>query len=91
MIIDGRLFRGSNGASGESGHMLAAVPEEVGMACSCGNVGCFNSLGSGKAILKYVKKWIKETGKALFCRNWQGAWIRLRPAISTRHMRKATQ
>ena len=40
MIIDGRLFRGSNGASGESGHMLAAVPEEVGMACSCGNVRC---------------------------------------------------
>ena len=59
MILDGRLFRGSNGASGESGHMIAAVPKELGMECSCGNTGCFNSLSSGKAILSYVRKWIE--------------------------------
>lgn len=60
IVIDGKLFRGSNGASGESGHMLAAVPEEMRMKCSCGNEGCFNSLGSGKAITNYVKRWIEE-------------------------------
>lgn len=60
IIIDGKLFRGSNGASGESGHMLTAVPEDIRMRCSCGNEGCFNSLGSGKAITNYVKRWIEE-------------------------------
>ncbi len=60
MILDGRLFRGSNGASGESGHMIAAVPEEIRMDCSCGNAGCFNSLCSGKAIINYVRKWIEQ-------------------------------
>ncbi len=60
IIVDGKLFRGSNGASGESGHMLAVVPEDIRMKCSCGNEGCFNSLGSGKAITNYVKRWIGE-------------------------------
>ena len=85
MIIDGRLFRGSNGASGESGHMLAAVPEDVGMACSCGNVGCFNSLGSGKAILNYVKKWITEDGEKSILPELAGGVAQ----ITTRHINEA--
>lgn len=60
IVIDGKLFRGSNGASGESGHMLSAVPKDLRMRCSCGNEGCFNSLCSGKAITNYVKRWIEE-------------------------------
>lgn len=60
IIIDGRLFRGSNGASGESGHMLAVAQGEDCIECSCGNAGCFNSLGSGKAITQHVKRWIEQ-------------------------------
>lgn len=58
MILDGRLFRGSNGVSGESGHMLTCVSGEEKISCMCGNSGCFNSLGSGKAILAHVKRWL---------------------------------
>ena len=60
MILDGRLFRGSNGASGESGHMLTCIPEEEQIPCMCGNSGCFNSMGSGKAILTHVRRWLEE-------------------------------
>lgn len=58
IIIDGKLFRGSNGASGESGHMLTGVRGEERISCSCGNAGCFNSLGSGKAITEHIRRWI---------------------------------
>lgn len=84
MIIDGKLFRGSNGASGESGHMIAAVPEDIRMSCSCGNEGCFNSLGSGKAILKYVKKWIADGEASVLPEMAGGA-----DKITTRHINEA--
>lgn len=59
IIIDGKLFRGSNGASGESGHMLSGVEGPLRIPCSCGNEGCFNSLASGKAIVSHVRRWIE--------------------------------
>lgn len=60
IIIDGKLFRGSNGASGESGHTLSGVQGDVRIPCSCGNAGCFNSLGSGKAIISHVRRWMEQ-------------------------------
>lgn len=60
IIIDGKLFRGSNGASGESGHMLSGVRGDERIPCSCGNAGCFNSLGSGKAIVSHVRRWLGQ-------------------------------
>jgi len=60
IIIDGKLFRGSNGASGESGHMLTAVEGQLRIPCGCGNSGCFNSLCSGKAITNHIRRWISE-------------------------------
>lgn len=60
IIIDGKLFRGSNGASGESGHTLSGVQGDIRIPCSCGNAGCFNSLGSGKAIVSHVRRWIEQ-------------------------------
>lgn len=60
IIIDGKLFRGSNGASGESGHMLTDVQGDLKMPCGCGNSGCFNSLCSGKAITNHIRRWISE-------------------------------
>ena len=62
IIIDGKLFRGSNGASGETGHTLSAVQGELRdvHACACGNSGCFNSLGSGKAITFHIRHWLEQ-------------------------------
>lgn len=60
MILDGKLFRGSNGAAGESGHMVSAVSGKKRRSCMCGNHGCFNSLGSGKAIADHVRQWIAD-------------------------------
>lgn len=53
IIINGKLFRGSYGWAGESGHMLA-TPDE-GMLCGCRNKGCFMSYASGRYVPKHLK------------------------------------
>lgn len=60
MIIDGKLFKGSNGFAGESGHMLITPDETPEVFCPCGNDGCLMSWCSGQMIAKHVAKWIGE-------------------------------
>lgn len=47
LVLDGRLRRGVHGAAGEVGH-LAVDPH--GVRCSCGQVGCLETVGSGSAL-----------------------------------------
>lgn len=43
IILDGVLFRGATGVSGEIGHMTV---DEAGDFCQCGNRGCLNTVAS---------------------------------------------
>lgn len=54
IIIDGKLFHGTYGWAGECGHMLVGVPD-VGMACGCGNHGCYETHISGKRLPERVR------------------------------------
>jgi predicted NBD/HSP70 family sugar kinase len=47
LVLDGRLRRGVHGAAGEVGH-LAVDPH--GVRCTCGQIGCLETVGSGSAI-----------------------------------------
>ena len=49
VIIDNRLFTGSNGFGGEIGHMTI---DQNGELCNCGNVGCLEVLASGAALAR---------------------------------------
>lgn len=49
VVVDGRLWRGSRGGAGEIGH---APVDPAGVACSCGQVGCLETLASGSAIAR---------------------------------------
>lgn len=51
LIIGKKLFIGDNGISGELGHVILNEFEE--QVCCCGQLGCLQSLISGKAILKH--------------------------------------
>ena len=53
LIFDGKLFRGTYGWAGESGHMLATP--NAGVLCGCENSGCYMSYVSGKFIPVHVK------------------------------------
>lgn len=52
VIIDGELFRGSYGIAAEIGH-LRVVPD--GIRCGCGNRGCLESYGSGRALVREAR------------------------------------
>lgn len=50
MVMNGQLIRGSTGASGEFGH-VALVAD--GPQCRCGNRGCWETLASNSAAVRY--------------------------------------
>ena len=51
IVSGGRLFRGGFGAAGEIGH-LRVVPG--GHPCGCGQKGCIEQYGSGRALLRFA-------------------------------------
>ncbi|HXR45658.1 MAG TPA: ROK family glucokinase [Pseudolysinimonas sp.] len=53
IVADGRLLRGGFGAAGEIGH-LRVVPG--GLACGCGQHGCIEQYGSGRALLRFAQE-----------------------------------
>jgi glucokinase len=57
LIIDGRLYRGSNYVAGEIGHMLI---DQDGPKCGCGKKGCFEAVASRTAIVNKIIKDIKS-------------------------------
>lgn len=52
IIIDGKLFSGSNYAGGELGHTVIVVDGEP---CSCGRKGCWESYASATALIRQTK------------------------------------
>jgi glucokinase len=49
IVVDGRLLRGAYGFAGEIGHV---VVEPDGEPCGCGNRGCWETVASGRTILR---------------------------------------
>jgi glucokinase len=49
IIINGKLYTGATGSAGEIGHTTIDVN---GPKCSCGNIGCWETLASGRAMAK---------------------------------------
>jgi glucokinase-like ROK family protein len=49
IILNGELYQGHNGFSGEMGHMIIEVN---GRKCSCGSRGCWEAYASEHALLK---------------------------------------
>lgn len=57
MILDGKLFYGKSGFSGEIGHFPLL---ENGQICQCGKVGCLETGASGSAIHRVFLERLKE-------------------------------
>ncbi|RDW20619.1 ROK family transcriptional regulator [Oceanobacillus chungangensis] len=53
LILNGELYRGNNGFSGELGHMTIEVN---GDKCRCGNNGCWELYASEQALLKNAER-----------------------------------
>ncbi|ANM11170.1 MULTISPECIES: ROK family protein [unclassified Rhizobium] len=57
LVIDGKLYRGANGAAGKFGHTLF---EEGGRVCECGKRGCLMAYHSELSMLR---RWREATGR----------------------------
>lgn len=57
MILDGQLYYGKSGFSGEFGHYPAADNE---ILCHCGKKGCLETEASGQAIYRMMKEKIEN-------------------------------
>ena len=66
IIIDGKIFSGSNSVAGELGHM---VIKSGGEKCGCGRSGCWEAYASATAIIRETKRAIKENPDSLLAKN----------------------
>ncbi len=63
LILDGRLYRGTNDLAGEVGHQTILIN---GPLCGCGKRGCLEALASGPAIARLARENLSYgRGKAL--------------------------
>ncbi len=62
MIVNGKIFYGSDYYAGEFGH-LQVVPE--GNLCYCGKRGCLETYASGRAMAQVAREKIKEGAKTI--------------------------
>jgi predicted NBD/HSP70 family sugar kinase len=59
IFANGRLLRGEGGFAGEFGHVQL---EPNGVSCGCGGRGCWETIASNRAALRY---YLESTGQAL--------------------------
>lgn len=57
IIIDGRLYTGKSGFSGEFGHVPFV---ENGNLCSCGKIGCLETVASAQAVTRQAREGIER-------------------------------
>jgi predicted NBD/HSP70 family sugar kinase len=57
LVLGGQVYRGGAGSAGEIGHM---VVDPHGPPCSCGNVGCLETLAGKQAIVDRVHEQLPD-------------------------------
>lgn len=62
IIIDGKIYSGSNYAGGELGHTVISMDGEM---CSCGRQGCWEAYASATALIRQTKQAMKKYSDSL--------------------------
>lgn len=62
IIIDGKIYAGSNFAAAEIGHM---VIDPNGPKCNCGRKGCFEVFSSATGLVRMTKEAIEADGSTI--------------------------
>jgi glucokinase len=68
LILNGSLWQGTAGTSGEVGH-ITVDPE--GEKCNCGNRGCLETVASGTWATAWVKKELSQGASSWLKELWQ--------------------
>jgi glucokinase len=82
LILEGRLYHGSNDLAGEVGHTTIVLD---GPVCGCGKRGCLEALASGPAIARRARELAHEAPESLL-------WQRTPPAeVTAQHVVEAAR
>ncbi len=65
IIIDGKIYSGSNFAGAEIGHTVIEVD---GAQCSCGRKGCFEAYSSATGLIRMTNESIAENADSIMVR-----------------------
>ncbi len=57
MILNGKLYKGNSGFSGEFGHIQV---DPNGQLCYCGKIGCLETMASGTTLVRRARKEIGD-------------------------------
>lgn len=58
LLVDGKILRGRDDLAGEFGHMPF---DESGPICGCGNRGCWETIASNRAGLRYYRELVPDS------------------------------
>jgi glucokinase len=59
IVVGGVLMRGESGLAAEIGHMNVVI--EGGVRCGCGNRGCWEQYGSGRALMRDAQDFARSS------------------------------
>ena len=65
IIIDGKIFRGVDGAGAEAGHMMIHMNGEH---CNCGRNGCWEAYASATALIRQTKQAINNNPDSMMAK-----------------------
>ena len=85
IIIDGKLFSGSNYAGGELGHTVINVDGE---ACTCGRKGCWEAYASATALIRQTKAAMEKNKDSLMWKLANGSLDNVNGRIAFDAMRQ---
>ena len=68
MILDGKLYYGKSGFSGEFGHFPLLDNNKI---CRCGKIGCLETGASGSALTKWITDRLKEGRRSSLSNIWK--------------------
>lgn len=77
VIINGKLYRGFNGAGGELGHIIINTEGEE--QCTCGNKGCWEAYASVTALIRQTKAAMQKHSDSMM-----NEWARSNNEVSGR-------
>ncbi|WP_209330190.1 ROK family transcriptional regulator [Lunatimonas salinarum] len=78
IIIDGKLYRGFSGFSGEFSH--SPLFDNKDISCSCGKRGCLESVASGTAVIRLAKEAIALDAESILAKMAQAKGQELDPS-----------
>lgn len=82
IILNDEVYAGSANRAGEIGHTTVAGAE--GKVCSCGNIGCLETMASGRAIAAWALETIKAGRKSVITDMVEGNYQRITANVVAR-------